>query len=70
MLRENQCGFCKGHGSIDHIFTLRTLAEKARELNTSLYLSFVDVWKAYDSVNHEALWLVLVRKYQFPWQAN
>ena len=29
MLRENQCGFHRGHGCIDHIFTLRTLAEKA-----------------------------------------
>ena len=42
MLRENQCGLCRGRGCIDHIFTLRTLAEKAREFNTTLYLSFVD----------------------------
>ena len=66
MLRENQCGFRRGRGCIDHIFTLRTLAEKAREFNTTLYLSFVDLRKAYDSVNREALWLVLERRYQVP----
>ena len=66
MLRENQCGFRRGRGCIDHIFTLRTLAEKAREFNTTLYLSFVDLRKAYDSVNWEALWLVLERRYQVP----
>ena len=43
MLRESQCGFRKGHGCIDQIFTLRILAEKAREFNTPLYLAFVDL---------------------------
>ena len=42
------------------------LAEKARELNTSLYLAFVDLRKAYDSVNREALWAVLEKKYLLP----
>ena len=51
---------------IDHIFTLWTLAEKAREFNTTLYLAFVNLRKAYDSVNREALWLVLEGRYQVP----
>ena len=63
VLRENQCGFHKGHGCIDQIFALRVLAEKAREFNTSLYLAFVDLWKAYDSVKHEPLWSVLQKRY-------
>ena len=38
--------------------------EKAREHNTTLYLLFVDLRKAYDSVR-EALWQML-RKYRVP----
>ena len=42
---------------------LRVLAEKAREFNTTLYLSFVDLRKVYYSVNRKALWMVLRKKY-------
>ena len=42
------------------------LAEKAREFNTPLYLAFVDLRKAYDCVNREALWKVLEKRYQLP----
>ena len=66
LLRENQCGFRKGRGCVDQIFNLRILAEKAREFHTPLFLSFVDLRKAYDSVNREALWSVLESKYQLP----
>ena len=55
------CGVC-----LCVCVSLRTLAEKAREFNISLYLSFVDLRKAYGSVNREVLWLLLERKYQFP----
>ena len=65
-LRESQCGFWKGRGCIDQIFAIRVLAEKAREFNTPLFLLFVDLRKAYDSVNREALWMVLRRKYHLP----
>jgi len=65
VLRDNQCGFRKGRGCVDHIFSLRILAEKSREFNTPLYLSFVDLRKAYDSVCRDALWSVL-KKYHFP----
>ena len=37
------------------MFTLRVLAEKAREFNTPLNFYIVDLCKAYDSVNHGAL---------------
>ena len=66
LLRESQCGFRKEWGCIGQIFTLRALAEKTREFNTTLYLSFVDLRKAYDSVNRKALWMVLRKKYNLP----
>ena len=39
LLRESQCGFRPVCGCIDQVFTLRVLAEKAREFNTPLYLA-------------------------------
>ena len=66
LLRESQCGFRKGHGCIDQIFTLCVLVEKAGEFNTPLYLDFVDLRKAYDSINQDTRWMVLQRRYTFP----
>ena len=66
LLREGQCGFRKGRGCVDQIFLLRVLAEKAREFNTSHYMAFVDLRKAYDSVNHDTLWMILQKRYHLP----
>ena len=66
VLRTEQCGFRKGRGCVDQIFTLRIQSEKAREYNTSLYLAFVDLRKAYDSVSCEALWMVLEKRCHLP----
>ena len=65
-LRENQCGFRGNRGCIDQLFTLRLLMEKAREFHSPLYLCFIDLKKAYDSVNREALWAVLRKRYHLP----
>ena len=43
------------------IFTVRQLVEKSIEHATKSYIIFVDLRKAYDSVPHEALWVVLQR---------
>ena len=42
-------------------FTVRQLVEKSIEHTTKLYITFVDLRKAYDSVPREALWVVLKR---------
>ena len=59
VLPESQCGFRAGRGTIDMIFAVRQVLEKAREQNRDLYLMFVDLTKAFDSVNRDALWKVL-----------
>ena len=66
LVSESQCGFRSGRGCVDQVFTVRILAEKAREFNIPLYLCFVDLQKAYDSVNRQALWAVLRRHYSLP----
>jgi len=58
-LLEEQCGFRKRRGCIDHIFTLRTLVDRCWEFRIPLHLCFVDLKQAYDSVWREGLWEVL-----------
>ena len=66
LLRESQCGFRSGRGCADQLFSLRTLMEKAREFHRPLYICFVDLRKAYDTVNREALWSILQSSYRIP----
>ncbi len=66
LLRESQCGFRKSRGCNDQIFSLRILMEKAREFHQPLYVCFIDLRKAYDSVNRDALWSVLQQCYNLP----
>ena len=65
VVSDTQCGFRTGRGCADMIFCVRQLVEKAIEHNTKIFLLFVDLRKAYDSVLREALWCAL-RKYGIP----
>ncbi|VDL90967.1 unnamed protein product [Schistocephalus solidus] len=40
------------------IFAARQLQEKCQETQNHLYTSFVDLMKAFDTVNHDGLWKV------------
>ena len=64
-LAESQCGFRKGHGCTDTVFCARQLVERTQEHKEQLYVVFVDLRKAYDSVLHMAMWRVL-EKNGFP----
>ena len=59
VLREEQCGFRKGRGCVDHVFTLRLIIEKSLRCQTPLVLSFIDYEQAFDSVDRTALTKVL-----------
>ena len=59
VLPESQCGFCKGRGCVDMIFTARQVFEKSREHDDPLLALFIDLCKAYaDLVSRESLWKV------------
>ena len=58
---EAQCGFRAGRGTVDMIFGLRQLQEKAREHNSDLYMVFVDLTKAFYTINRDTLWKVLAK---------
>ena len=55
-----QGGFRVGRGCVDHIFTLKQISEKAQEKKCGVYVGFMDLVKAYDRVNREALYQVLI----------
>ena len=55
LIDDEQRGFREGRGCVDQIFTLKQIGEKAREKKRSVYVGFMDLEKAYDRVNREAL---------------
>nr|VZI42137.1 unnamed protein product [Spirometra erinaceieuropaei] len=59
LLPESQCGFRRHRGTTDIIFAARQLQEKCQEMRTHLYSTFVDLTKAFDTVNREGLWKIM-----------
>nr|VZH99913.1 unnamed protein product [Spirometra erinaceieuropaei] len=59
LLPESQCGFRRHRGTTDMIFAARQLQEKCQEMRTHLYSTFVDLTKAFDTVNREGLWKIM-----------
>ena len=66
-LKESQCGFRKGRDTVDQIWVARQIIERATEYRTTVHLVFVDLTKAYDSVDRSAL-LTILRHYRVPQQ--
>ena len=61
ILPEEQCGFRPARSTVDMLFVVRRLQELGRERKIPLYMCFIDLQKAYDSVDRELLWEVLRR---------
>nr|VZI11553.1 unnamed protein product [Spirometra erinaceieuropaei] len=59
LLPESQCGFRRHRGTTDIIIAARQLQEKYQEMRTHLYSTFVDLTKAFDTVNREGLWKIM-----------
>lgn len=57
---EEQCGFRNGRGCVDQMFLVRQLCEKFLGKGKELFWAFMDLEKAYDRVDREALWQVLM----------
>ena len=61
ILPEEQFSFRPQHSTTDMMFVVRRLQELGRTSNTSLEICFIDLVKAYDSVDRVLLWEVLAR---------
>ena len=58
---ESQCGFRANRGTTDMVFVLRQIQEKCREQNKGMYITFVDLTKAFDTVSRTGLWEILAK---------
>lgn len=59
--RPQQAGFMPYRSTTDHISALRLIVEKVREFrkNQHLYIAFIDLKAAFDTVDHTSLWNIL-----------
>jgi hypothetical protein len=60
-LQHYQAGFRRGMGTTDQIFCLRQIAQKSKDMNTETLHLFIDFKSAYDTVNREELWHIMVQ---------
>ncbi len=58
-MSEDQGGFRKGRGCVDQLFAMKRLMEGYLGKDKKLYAAFMDLEKAYNRVDKEALWNVL-----------
>ncbi|XGW34855.1 hypothetical protein V3C99_018696 [Haemonchus contortus] len=54
-MKDSQAGFRRGFSTIDHIHTVTRLIEVSREYKMPLFLTFIDLKKAFDTVETEAV---------------
>ena len=56
---RDQAGFRRKFSTIDHIYTLNQIIEKTNEYNLPLCVGFINYEKAFDSVEHFAIFEAL-----------
>ena len=61
LLPEEQCGFRPDRSTTDMMFMVRRLQKTERKTGVFLFMYFVDLQKAYDTVDRTLLWQVLTR---------
>ena len=61
LLPEEQCGFRPDRLTTDIMFVVRRLQEIRRKVEVSLFMSFIDLQKAFDTTDRTFLWQVLTR---------
>ena len=56
---EEHYGFRKGKGATNAIFALRMIIERSVEMQKTVFLCFIGIEKAFDTVKHEKLVTIL-----------
>ena len=59
-IADEQGGFRQGRGIRDQVTNIRIVMQKATEHQQPLYMCFVDFRKAFDSISHEKMWMVML----------
>jgi len=60
LLLEEQNGFMKGRSCMDCIFSASKIIEKHKEFNIPTYIAFIYFKKAFDSVDIDKLWIIML----------
>ena len=60
--RPEQSGFTPHMSTVHRVATLNTLLQTRREFSKLLWVAYVDLKSAFDSVDRESLWLLLRRR--------
>ena len=58
-LPEAQCRFRGGRSTIDMMFVCRQLMDNCKKQQQELHIAFVELVKAFDTVNREIMWQLL-----------
>lgn len=58
---DNQFGFKRKHGTDLCIFALKEILDRYNKQNSTMFLCFIDASKAFDRVNHQKLFLKLIK---------
>ena len=59
-LPDVQTGFRKGRGITDQIANICWIIEKAKEFQKNIHFCLIDYAKAFDCVDHNKLWKILL----------
>ena len=63
-LPDVQSGFREGR-TRDQTANICWIIEKARELQKNIYLSFTDYAKAFDCMDHNKLWKIFLKRWEY-----
>ena len=58
-ISEEQYGFMEDRGTRNAIFMMRSIADRAIEMQRDLYICFIDYTKAFDKIRHKNLMQIL-----------
>ena len=61
VIGEEQGGFRKDRRGTDNLYIVKEIIEHARKSNKKYYVVFLDIEKAYDTVDRKVLWEIMRR---------
>ena len=56
---EKQCGFRQGRGCMDQVFAVRQECKKYLANGKDVFVAFMDLEKAYDTIDRHGMWQML-----------
>ena len=64
-LPDVQTEFRKGRGTRDQTDNICWITENSREFQENIFFCFIDYDKAFDGVDHNKLWKILIKRWEY-----